>query len=98
MTENPYKSLRVDPDSGSTLCISGSGSTSRIKTDDAPQGKVEPTDPRRRAQLELATEAVGGSAARTLHVHREPPKTHNPNGPCSTSVEVGPVHTIPRDL
>jgi hypothetical protein len=23
LTENPYKILRVDPDSGSTLCISG---------------------------------------------------------------------------
>jgi hypothetical protein len=30
---------------------------------------------RRRTQLELESEAYGGIEARTLHVHREPPKT-----------------------
>ena len=36
---------------------------------------------RRRVQLELESEAYGGIEARTLHVHREPPKTRNPNRP-----------------
>ena len=54
-----------------------------------------------------AEEGSGGSVAygmhdahtvHTVHVHREPPKRTNPNGPCSTTLEVRPGTTVPAVL